>query len=130
MASMAIPLGLIPIFKEKALKLRQEFQELNCCNSNDDLLEWNRLEQCLTIAKNLVESYDEIYSDILNDNGLQHEIRKLNSRRSNFVKAYKQCEESPKDQDVFKMKHCLEFACRYMSEFDRLLQDLSKKVFE
>ena len=127
---MAIPPGLIPIFKEKALKLRQEFQELNCCNSSDNLFERNRLEQCLTIAKDLVNYYDGIYSDILDDDGLRHEIHKFDSRRDNFVKAYKQYEENPKGQDVFKMKRYLEFACGYMSEFDRLLHDLGKKVFE
>lgn len=127
---MPIPSGLIEVFKEKALKLRHEFQKQNCCDSNDDMLIRPRLERCLTIAKKLIEYYDGIYSEILNEDGLKQETHKLDWRRINFVKAYNQYEENPKDQDVFKIKRCLEFACDYISEFDSLLHDLNIQVFE
>jgi len=127
---MTIPSGLQKVFKEKALKLRQEFQELKCCDSNDDKLDRQRLEKCLLLAKELSHYYDEIYSDVWNDTGLQHEIRKLIPRKNEFVKAYKKYEENPKSQDVFKIKYYLELACDYMSEFDRLLHDLKIQVFE
>ena len=127
---MPIPFGLIKIFKKNALKLRQEFQELNCCNSNDDILVRPKLESCLTISKKLIEYYDEIYSDILNDDGLKHETFKLDWRKNHFVEAYRQYEKSPQGYDIFKIKYYLEFACDYMMEFDSLLHDLNEKVFE
>jgi hypothetical protein len=127
---VAIPSGLIEIFKEKALKLRQEFQELKCCDSTDDILNRQKLEKCLLLAKELNKYYEEIYLDIWNDTGLQHEIYKLSSRKNEFVNTYKKYEENPKSQDVFKIKRCLELACDYMSEFDSLLHDLKIQIFE
>ena len=127
---MTIPSGLIEPFKKKALKLKQEFQELNCCDSNENILDRQRLEKCLSLAKELSKYYDEIYSNVWNDTGLQHEIQQLIPRKNRFMNAYEKFEENPKSHDDLKIKHYVELACDYISEFDSLLHDLNISIFE
>jgi len=128
---MSLPEGLQKIVKEKALKLRNEFLQQNCCTSDENEgIDRTKLIDCLTKAKELINDYEALYSDDVNDPRIKPPFTRLNLSKRKYETKNEELDKKKNNVDVIELYNCLKTACEYIAEYEKSLKELGYEDFD
>ena len=122
---MTIPPGLRKPIKKRALKRRNEFKKQCDSVSNKDIHNDDSiLTDCLTKGNELLEDYDWLYADCINNPSVKHLTRELCDHIDRCKKLYEEFADNEKNYDIIKLQEYIKTFSETIDEYENMMKSL------
>ena len=128
---MTLPEGLQKMVKQRALTRRKEFLQQNCCTTDENEgINRTKLIDCLTKAKELINDYEALYSDDVNDPRIKPPFIQLNLSKRKYETKNDKLDKKNNNVDVIELYNYLKTTCEYIAEYEKSLKELGYEDFD
>ncbi len=127
---MTLPQGLREPIKKRALERRKQFKDESqlILNGNKGI-NHQILRDHLITAKQLLEDYDALYFDDINDKSVKHLTSTLHHYRNKCKKSFSDLESNPENFDVFKLQDIIKTVLHTIERYEDMTTSMGCKDF-
>ncbi len=127
---MTIPSGLREPIKKRALERRKQFKdESNLILNGDKGINRTILIDHITKAKQLLDDYDALYLDWMDDKSVEHLTHTLHQYRNRCKKSCEELEDKLENFDIFKLQDIIKTFLHTIERYEDMVTSMGYDDF-